>query len=325
MRDGEQTRLLFRPEIVDNPSNPAACVRGTFLYQRKGKRDQWEDINTKSLSSFKKGDQYQIEIKAGELLSLLRQLGAMYRLQRSMGVPQGRLELVKVEQHLAKLLQFTEPELNEFLSANRLDAIETLRRVLRWLATHSPSDEHSDARHFWLPEVNALVGLANLRVVLQIWNDNEENPDEEFWQKVLEDHAFVLSQLFAYPIVVIKEKAYVGGKRVGNTHGNLVDFLYRATSSDAAILIEIKTPQTALLGPRYRQVFPPSREVSGALSQVLEYRESLMREVYALTHGETLHISTAEPRCPFRVVPAANSRTTFKSGHLSVFEIDSME
>ena len=101
VRDGEQTRLVCRPEIVDNPSSPAACVRGTFLYMRKGKADQWEDFETKPLSSFKKGDQYQLEIKSGELLPLLHSLGALYRLHRAEGVPQGRLELVKIEQHLA--------------------------------------------------------------------------------------------------------------------------------------------------------------------------------------------------------------------------------
>jgi hypothetical protein len=297
VRDGEQTRLVFRPEIVDNTSNPAACVRGTFLYMRKGKAEQWEDFETRPLSSFKKGDQFQLEIKSGELLPLLQSLGALYRLHRAQGVPQGRLELVKIEQHLAKLLQLSEPELNDFLSANRESAIKTLRRVLHWLANRPPTEDNSATGDAELPELNALVGLANLRAVLKMWNDNSENSKEEFWQALLATHSFVLSQLFAYPVVVIKEKAYVGGKRIDNRHGNLADFLCRAPTTGTAVLVEIKTPKTPLLGPKYRQVFPPSHDLGGAISQVLEYRESLMREVHTLQQGQGTEISSGEPRC----------------------------
>jgi hypothetical protein len=297
VREGDRTRLVFRPEIVDNPSSPAACVRGTFLYMRKGEAQRWEDFETKPLSSLKKGDQYQLEIKSGELLPLLHSLGALYRLHRAEGVPQGRLELVKIEQHLAKLLQLSEPELNDFLSANRENAIKTLRRVLRWLANRPPTEDNSATGDAELPELNALVGLANLRAVLKTWNDNSENPKEEFWQNLLAKHSFVLSQLFAYPVVVIKEKAYVGGKRIDNRHGNLADFLCRVPTTGTAVLVEIKTPKTDLLGPKYRQVFPPSHELGGAISQVLEYRESLMREVHTLQQGQGTEISSGEPRC----------------------------
>ena len=57
IRDGgDQVRLVFRPEIVDNPANPAAAIRGRFLYQRKGKHDAWEDFDSLPLSSLKKGE-----------------------------------------------------------------------------------------------------------------------------------------------------------------------------------------------------------------------------------------------------------------------------
>lgn len=298
VRVGEHVRLVFRPEMVDNPSNPTACIRGRFLYQKKGKKEVWEDLDAKPLSSLKKGDQFQLEIKAGELLPLLRGLSALYRVHRIQGVPQGRVELVKIEQNLAKLLQLSTAELGEFLSANREDAINTLRRVLRWLAEHSATSKSLASEDNELPELNALIGLANLRALLKVWADNSENDDEEFWQDVLARHAFVLSQLFAYPVVVIKDKAYVGGKRVDNMHGNLVDFLGRVATSGAAVLIEIKTPQTTLLGKEYRQdVFPPSRDLGGAISQVLEYRESLMHETFTLSQGQLPQVSGAEPRC----------------------------
>jgi hypothetical protein len=101
-----------------------------------------------------------------------------------------------------------------------------------------------------------------------------------------------------YPIVLIREKAYVGGKRLDNAHGKLVDFLGQVPGSGEAVLIEIKTPTTELLGSEYRQdVFPPSRDLSGALAQVLSYRESLMHELHALNDGERDRLLGVEPRC----------------------------
>jgi hypothetical protein len=313
IRDGQQVRLVFRPQIVDNPSDSAACVRGRFLYQRKGLREAWEDFDAKPLSSLKKGEQFQLEIKAGELLSFLHDLAALYRVHGREGVPQGRVEFLKIEQNLATFLRLGEAELNEFLSANQADAIETLRRVLKWIAERPETADQIATPEFDLTALNALVGLANLRAILKVWTDNSQKDEEESWQKILAKHTLVLSQLFAYPVVVIKDKAYVGGKRVDNRHGNLVDFLCRIESSRTAVLVEIKTPQTSLLGGEYRQTaFPPSRDLSGAISQVLEYRESLMHEVHTLAHDQSIQISAGEPRCVIIAGNAAHELTDDK-------------
>jgi hypothetical protein len=123
------------------------------------------------------------------------------------------------------------------------------------------------------------------------------NNDEEFWQTLFARHSYVLSQLFAYPIVLIKGKAYVGGKGLSNTGGNVVDFLLKKESSGAAILVEIKTPQTRLLGAKYRDgVYPPSTDLSGAISQVLEYSETFATEFHSLQRKDD-HLTMAMPSC----------------------------
>lgn len=239
-----------------------------------------------------------MEIKSGELLPLLHELGALYRFHQIEGIPQGRVELVKIEQQFAHLLRLSDAELNDFFGANPADALTTLRPVLHWIAG-SPSAARQFAEESApLPELNALVGLTNLRAVHKIWRDNAENDDEELWQRTFAQHSFVLSQLLAYPVVIIRGKAYVGGKRVNNTHGNLVDFLGRVPSSGAAVLMEIKTPQTDLLAKEYRQdVFPPSIHVTGAISQVLEYRETLLQEMHQVLQGQSTGITPCDPKC----------------------------
>jgi hypothetical protein len=305
LRDGPLVRLIFRPQLVENPNDPDACLKGRFIYQRKRKNDAWEDADSPSLSSLKRGEHFDLELKSGELLPLLRQLGGLWRFHRKQGLPQGRVELVRIGENLAKFADLSEPELDAFLSANSTDAIQTLRRVLGWIAKNPGTAERLTEYEAQLPDLNALVGLANLRAVMSIWDCNTDNGDEEFWQSVFKSHAFILSQIFAYPVAIIADKAYVGGKLIDNLHGNLLDFLGRIPSSGSAVLIEIKTPETPLLGRQYRDgVYPQSSDLSGAIAQVLHYRESLLSNLSDLIKGRPGLLSTSEPRC---VVIAGNA------------------
>jgi antiviral defense system Shedu protein SduA len=85
LRDKAQVRLLFRPQLVDNPNDSRACVKGRFLYQKKGKNDEWQDFDSPSLATLTRGEQFALEVNSEELLKLLRHLGALYRLHQSQG------------------------------------------------------------------------------------------------------------------------------------------------------------------------------------------------------------------------------------------------
>jgi hypothetical protein len=295
IRLGEQTRLIFRPEIVKNSSDPSACVHGRFIYQKKARADKWENFERTPLTSIKKEEGFQLELKASELAVLMRELSGLYRLGRSGGVPQGKVEFLKVEQSLSTLLQLTQQDLQAFLSANTTDALKTLGAILKWFTNQTAALELVSGEEE-LRGLNALLGLASLRTIVKLWKENSGNAKEDFWQQFLSQHTYVLSQLLAYPLILIKDKAYVGGKSINNSGGNLVDFLCRLNSSGAAVLVEIKTPQTALLGAPYRNILPPSSELIGAISQVLQYKESLMQELHSLQH-ESPQLSGAEPYC----------------------------
>lgn len=295
LRSGKRVRLIFRPEIVDNANNPEARVRGRFIYQRKADAESWEAFDRVTLASLKKGEGYQLELHSDEVLTLRHDLYELARLHREVGIPKGHAHFLKIEDNLGDLLQLTESELAEFLSANADDAIKVFGRVLRWLCETPEIAAKLALNETELPTLNALISRANIRAILEAWRNNQSNPSEEFWQRELSKHSFVLGFLFAYPIVVIRGKAYVGGKEYDNTHGNLVDFLARVPTSRNAALIEIKTPQTPLLGVEYRQdVFPPSTDLIGAVSQVIHYRESLLDDTRV---RDTADLSVSEPRC----------------------------
>lgn len=305
LRDGDLTRLIFRPEMIDNKSNPEACLRGTFIYQKRGKNDEWADVETASLNTLKKGDNFQLLVKSGELLKLMKSLGPLYRLYwRRQGIPARRMELVKLEQRLASLVTLSQPELNALLDANQGDAVKTLNGALRWaassqsLATLLRSDPDS------MLALNATIGAAALQEALMIWEASKDCDDENFWHDCLRSRPFLLTQLFHYPVVVIGDKAYVGGKLLDNRHGSVADFLATTKTTGASVLIEIKTPCTALLAGPYRQdVYPWSAEISGALSQVLQQRSALARNVQQLREDIDEQLEADMPRC---VVLAGN-------------------
>jgi hypothetical protein len=121
--------------------------------------------------------------------------------------------------------------------------------------------------------------------ILGIWDSNQVNSDEEFWQIQFNQNSYVLSQVFSVPVVFIQDKAYVGGMSIDRGDAKFVDYLYSGDTSNDAILIEIKTPTTKLLGSKYRNIYRPSAEISGALVQINDYKLSLQQNLSAITQN----------------------------------------
>ena len=295
-------RLAFVPAIVDEPGDPNSCVDGQFVYQRKASDERWRDVPTDSLSTLREGDEFKLTLRAKELRALLEGLVPLYNLHRGQRVPRGSKTSVQVDRALAQLISKGEGDLTSFLKSNPEDVTKTLLSLINWLATSPDRRETADRLALMAPEqmpaLTALLGLAAVKGALVHWREHANEPSEEFWQKVFSERAYVLSQVFAYPVVVIGTKAYVGGKLVDRTGGKEVDFLLATESTDAVILVEIKTPQTELLGPEYRgNIFPLSRELSGAIAQLLRYRQTLTRNFDSLGAENPSRLTLGEPRC----------------------------
>lgn len=315
LRVTERVRLVFLPTLVNNQGQPEACVRGTFVYQRKGVNDEWTAASSESLTSLKKGESFALELHAAEVLQLLNGIRPLFRLHREQGIPRGTARFVRLEAGLAHFLELGQEDLKAFLDTHQEGAARTLLKILRWIAT-SPNATTVTAKlssiaPTELPAVGALLGLSTIKGALRYWEENRTNSTEEFWQKALSKRAYVLSQVFAYPVVIVGEKAYVGDKRIDNKHGNIVDFLAKIESTDGVVLIEIKTPTTKLLGQEYRDgAYPLSSEISGAIAQVLRYRQSLMNDFYSLLGDSSPNLTLGEPRCVVIVGDARRELTT---------------
>ena len=134
--------------------------------------------------------------------------------------------------------------------------------------------------------------------VIRTWDANRKNDDEEFWQQLFKENTYILSQVFAVPVIFIEDKAYVGGMNVGREFARFVDYLYTTETSKDAILVEIKSPCTRLLGAQYRKsAYGPSAELAGSTVQVLDYRRELARNIKEKTEGTRHQINIFNPRC----------------------------
>lgn len=123
-----------------------------------------------------------------------------------------------------------------------------------------------------------VVGLD--RLIASFEAHMQRNSIESAWQRLLELNPFLLSMLFGQPIVVLRPSASVGGQTLDGGGTKIVDFLAANPLTHNAALVEIKRPKTPLLGSEYRGgVHPPSRELMGSVTQVLDQRLKLLTNI----------------------------------------------
>lgn len=139
---------------------------------------------------------------------------------------------------------------------------------------------------------NSLSGFGNLLTIIEAWKINKYNRDESFWQELFTKYPQIISQLFSHPIILFQEKAYLGGKSIQNKEGKVIDYAFKNNLTNNLALIEIKTPQTTLIGSEYRNSYSLSYELTGSINQLLQYRDSILKEFYSINHHseQSFHI-----------------------------------
>lgn len=104
--------------------------------------------------------------------------------------------------------------------------------------------------------------------------------DEAHWQEFFETNVFALQQLFSEPAVLYGSQLTVKGVNAAGEGSRIADFVLVNTVTRTAIVVEIKTPASRLTGPVYRgsggaEVFPPHKDLTGAIAQVQGQMESV--------------------------------------------------
>jgi hypothetical protein len=88
------TRLVLRPEIIQNPNNPEASVRIALVHQRKSTTGKWEDAPTKLLSTLKADEQVNFILRTKATLELYRQLQNLFAIGAKGKIGYGESKLI---------------------------------------------------------------------------------------------------------------------------------------------------------------------------------------------------------------------------------------
>ena len=141
-----------------------------------------------------------------------------------------------------------------------------------------------------------LLGLNNFKSFIEYWEENKDSNDEKKWQKIIKKNSWIISQLFSSPLILLENEAFLGGKNISNTSGNIIDFVYQNKLNSNIHLIEIKTPMTELIGKKYRSTYQISSELSGSVNQLLNYRQSVMNEFHNLHYKSPSKFEATNPK-----------------------------
>ena len=305
----DMLRLRFIPTLVSNEKEPHKSVSGKILYEKKRKTEDsfpTDNVNMAdkiSRGSVRVGDWMEIKFDTSETYALYKGLKQLYELYENIGeIPYGPATYTRVDSSLKQFLSIIQND----PSAARLIGDEEnyeLVKILLRLITQTDSRESlkkslSELQNENLQYLSSSLSLEKLKRGEVLMKYNLENDNEEFWQsEVFKENQWVLSQIFACPCTIFADKAYVGGKNINNSGGNVCDFIYQNKLSQNVALIEIKTPCTEIIGNSYRNTFSFSYELSGAVNQVLNYRDVFTKNYYSLCKNGDDSFELLAPKC----------------------------
>jgi len=328
LRQSDRVRLVFAPQVVRNDQNPDASVNGEFAYQRKSVHDAWEDATEIRLGQLRSGEGVRLSLHSGEVLTLFRRLQSLYSVASDGAVPRGHQDWVAVP---------NTPVVESLRNALGRDSDSGTREqlldmFLEWLGSQDPNhllEMLQSGSASALISFDAAMGAARLRKFLTEVEDHLESAGEPYWQDLFTRESWAISQIYAYPLVIVGSQVYVGGKRITNRGGHVADFLLRNRLTDVAVVVEIKTPSTPLLNrsPYRSGVYACSQELAGAVAQLLQARDSLVREYSQLTSGEFPEFRTWSPKALLIVgrLPSssdADQRRSFELYRASLRDLD---
>ena len=123
---------------------------------------------------------------------------------------------------------------------------------------------------------------------------------EEKWQEFFLANPFALSLAFGYPVIKLHGKTSVGGRRMSGQGEKYTDFLVKNSLTNNTAIVEIKKPNTPLLKrSEYRnEVFPPSTDLTGAITQALDQKHQFEKEISQFKENNEIHdIRTYSVHC----------------------------
>ena len=168
---------------------------------------------------------------------------------------------------------------------------DTAREIVKRLpnlAKQAPRD---------LMMLHAEIERATLTTVIEKYDEMlKKTTKERHWQGFFEQNKLVLSMVFARPVKLLHTQFHAKPSTITGAGAQIGDFLYGELGQALAI-VEIKRPGTELVhikAYRGKEVFGPSFELSGAMTQVL-YQQSELRQRWTQHTSDTEELRAWKP------------------------------
>ncbi|MGP4689619.1 Shedu immune nuclease family protein [Agrobacterium pusense] len=156
----------------------------------------------------------------------------------------------------------------------RKAAIRTAKASVATIVKSEPSEILSLQREIETVTLEELIDRMERKI-------GQKSLTESDWQSFLSENAFILRLAFGVPALIFEEQLAVGGTRFDGGGGKLADYALRAGLLGNLAIVEIKTPTADLVERKsYRgDLHAPTKELSGAVSQVLDQRYRLQMDI----------------------------------------------
>jgi DNA-binding MarR family transcriptional regulator len=162
--------------------------------------------------------------------------------------------------------------------SERRSTVQTVRKQIDQLVAEAPHE---------LMLLHAEIERVTLSKMIEAFKAKQARAlPEAQWQAFFEQNKFVLSMAFARPVELTHTQFHARGSGLNGAGAQIGDFLFKELGQALAI-VEIKTPETELVkGKAYRgtEVFGPTSELSGAVTQVLFQQSELRQHWFTHAH-----------------------------------------
>jgi hypothetical protein len=173
-------------------------------------------------------------------------------------------------------------------AADGVEELNDLERDALIATLTSESAGLAKARPEKFQKLHREIELVSLDHLITSYEESlKKGENEQYWQTFFDDNAFALQQVFGAPMVSVQSRATVGGGSFAGGGDKIADYLFKNSLTNNVALVEIKKPTTQLLDTReYRTgVYGPSKELNGAVTQVLDQAYQLTSNLVTLKHN----------------------------------------
>lgn len=257
-------RRIFKAIIVDNPKDSEATVNGYMVYQKKIRKDEWEDIKELKLSQLKSGEGVKFYFSCSELKKFKEALDQSYAIGNK-GIRYGTKELVVEE--ASKIIE---------VPADRKQFINTLLK-------------QNHGAEVWSELLSINPDLATKLSYAKIQSDRKksleefeksliEQKDESYWQNFFKENQWIFGFGLKYQFLdILQAQPYYGGSNLLGKGAEKGDYLLNtAAENKFTVLVEIKKPNTTLFAKTKSGEFAKYRngvhylhyDMVGAVSQI---------------------------------------------------------